>query len=169
MIKVVFMVRSLDCGGAERQLLTLAHALDRKLFEPTILTFYSGGVLEAELSDQRVRLVSLNKTGRWDMFGFLARMFRELRRLRPDIIHSYLDFPNILTVLMKPLCAGPPIVWGIRSTVRDFSQYDWLRRFGFWLEQRLGHFPDRIIVNSGAGYRYLLSSGYPPAKLALIH
>jgi glycosyltransferase involved in cell wall biosynthesis len=168
MIKIALIIRSLDYGGAERQLLALAKALDKTRFEVTILTFYSGGVLEKELEDSGVRLVSLNKCGRWDLPGFLGRLFRELRRLGPDVIHSYLDIPNVIAVCAKPFCSRPAVLWGWRSADFDLDNYDWLRRLGFFLERRLAYVPDRIIVNSHAGRRYLTSRGYPAAKLVVI-
>lgn len=168
MIKVALIIRSLDCGGSERQLLTLANALDKRRFEIAILTFYSGGVFEKELQDSGVRLISLNKRGRWDSIGFAIRLVRELRKFRPDIIHSYLDIPNIVAVLAKPFCASPAVVWGVRSTNFDLNNSDWLHRFGFSFERKLAYFARHVIVNSQAGHSYLLSRGFPAAKLAMI-
>ena len=168
MIKIALIIRSLDCGGAERQLLTLAKALDKRRFEIAILTFYSGGVFEKELQDCGIRLITLDKAGRWDSFRFANRLIQELRKFRPDIIHSYLDIPNIVAVLAKPLCARPAIVWGVRSTNFDHNNSDWLHRLGFSFERKLAYFARHIIVNSQAGHRYLVSQGFPTGKLVMI-
>ena len=77
-IKIVFLVRALDYGGAQRQLVTLANALDKDRFDVTVISFYSGQPLEQELADD-VRFISLDKRGRWDLIGFLRRLIRELR------------------------------------------------------------------------------------------
>src|SRR3977135_171976 len=98
MIRIAFIIRSLDYGGSERQLGTLAKALDNTHFDPTILTFYPGAALEKELEGSAVRLVSLGKRGRWDLPAFLGRLTYHLRQIRPDVIHSYLDIPNLLAV-----------------------------------------------------------------------
>jgi glycosyltransferase involved in cell wall biosynthesis len=168
MIKIALIIRSLDHGGAERQLLALAKALDKTRFSATILTFYPGGVLEKDLAGCGIRLISLNKGGRWDLPRFLSRLFHELRKLRPDIIHSYLDIPNVIAVCAKPFCSRPAVLWGVRSANFDLDNYDWLRRLGSFLERRLAYVPDRIIVNSHAGRRYLISRGYPDEKLVVI-
>ena len=169
MIKIALIIRSLDHGGAERQLLALAKALDKTRFDVAILTFYSSGVLEKELDDCGIRLISLDKCGRWDLPRFLSRLFCELRRLRPDVIHSYLDIPNVIAICAKPFCSRPAVLWGFRSGQLDLQKYDWLRRLGYFLERRLAYFPDRIIVNSHAGRSYLMSRGYPGEKLVVIH
>jgi glycosyltransferase involved in cell wall biosynthesis len=169
MIKVALIIRSLDRGGAERQAVTLAKVLDKKRFDTTILTFYPGGALERELDGNGVRLISLGKRGRWDLPAFLGRLTYHLRRLRPDVIHSYLDIPNLLAVCARPFCGRPAVIWGCRSSKADLDNYDWLRRSGSSLERKLAQFPDRIVVNSHAGLHHLLSQGFPAQKLVLIH
>jgi glycosyltransferase involved in cell wall biosynthesis len=169
MIRLAFIIRSLDYGGAERQLVTLAKALDQKRFDTTILTLYAGGRLEKELADSGVTLVSLGKRGRWDLPLFLGRLAYHLRQIRPDVIHSYLDIPNLLAAAAKPFCSSPAIIWGVRSSDLDLNNYDWLRRWSSLLERKLARFPDRIIVNSHVGQRHLLSKGFSAEKLALIH
>ena len=103
MIRIAFLIRSLGYGGAERQLTTLVKALDKNCFDVTVITFYPGGPFEKELGDSNVRLICLGKRGRWDVIPFLWRLVGELRRLRPEILHSYLVEPNVIAVLLKPL------------------------------------------------------------------
>lgn len=166
-IKIVFIVRALERGGSERQLVTLAKALDRKIFDVTVFAFYPGA-LEQELAGSGVRFVSLDKRGRWDVVGFWSRLVRHLRLLRPDIIHGYLDIPNLLTLSLKPFLSSPSIIWGSRSSDVDLNHYDWLRRLGFWLEQKLSRFPDCVIVNSYAGQSFLIKKNFPTEKLVVV-
>ena len=51
MIRVLFLVRSLDRGGAERQLTLLIKGMDRTRFRVTVATLYDGGALRAEIDD----------------------------------------------------------------------------------------------------------------------
>lgn len=169
MIKVAFIIRSLDCGGTERQLVSLATALDKKSFDVTIFTFYSGGVLEKELAGGGVRCVSLEKRGRWDALGFFRRFARHLRALRPDVIHGYLDISNLLSLSAKLFLSRALIIWGARASDIDLSHYDWLRRLSFRLERLCSRFADCIIVNSHAGRAYLLEQRFPAEKLVLVH
>jgi glycosyltransferase involved in cell wall biosynthesis len=168
MIKVVFLIRSLDYGGAERQLALLAKTLDKDTFEVTILTYYGGGGLERELEGSGVCLISLRKRGRWDLLGFSRRLVRQLRRLRPDVIHGYLDTANLLSLWGKALSPRAGVVWAVGASEIDFSHYDWTWHLGFFLERRLARLPDRIIVNSEAGHAYLSRCGFPASKLTVI-
>jgi|SRR5919199_354500 glycosyltransferase involved in cell wall biosynthesis len=168
MSKVAFLIRSLHYGGAERQLVTLAKSLAKEGFNITVLFFYPGGTLEKELKDSGVQLISLEKRGRWDIFGFFRRLIGHIKRINPDILHGYLGVSNLLTLCLKPLFPSTPMVWGVRASNVDLSRYDWLSRLTFQLECFLSRFADLIIVNSHAGCAYHLAHGFPAKKMVVI-
>jgi glycosyltransferase involved in cell wall biosynthesis len=133
------------------------------------VTYYPGGPLAAPLHRAPgVRHVCLGKRGRWDTVPFLARLLRTLRRLRPQVLHSYLDSANILAALAKPLLPGTRIVWGVRASNMDWRRYDWLQRCLAQLERRLAPQADLIIANSQAGKAHYLARGYPADRLIVI-
>src|SRR5450755_3915467 len=111
---ILFLLRSLDIGGAERQLVELAEGLQRSGWRVKVATFYGGGALESDLVGRGVGLHVIGKRGRWDMIGFSRRLCSYLREERPDFLHGYLVVPNILTVLLKPMLSRTRIVWGVR-------------------------------------------------------
>ena len=166
-IKLTFLVRSLDFGGAQRQLIALAKALDKSRFEVSVLTFYSGQPLEKELDGAGVRVISLDKRGRWDLLPFLCRLIREARLLRPDIVHGYLDIPNVLALFLRPFVHAR-VVWGVRASEIELRDYDWLFRLAARLERFLARFPDLIIVNSVAAREHLIARGFPSRKVVMI-
>ena len=169
MIRVAFLIRSLDYGGAERQLSTLVRAMDKDRFDVTVITFYSGGHFEKELTEANIRLVSLGKHGRWDVLRFLWRLVGELKRLRPEILHSYLVEPNLVAVLLKPLFRSTKVVWGIRASNMGLENYDWFARLNFRLQRFMSLFADLIIANSEAGREYHVAQGFPAQKCIVIH
>lgn len=165
---ILFLVRSLDRGGAERQLVVLAEGLARKGHAVAVAVFFSGGAYEAELGETAVRVIYLDKKGRWDIFPFLRRLVRLLCRERPAVLHGYLGVPNILAVVMKPLLPRTRVVWGVRASDMDLSCYDWLSRLAYTLECHLARFADRIISNSSAGKRFAVENGFPEDKIVVI-
>ena len=83
-IRILFLIRSLEAGGAERQLLELVKALDKTRLQITLVTFYDGGALRPEAERvEGVRWISLHKRGRWDVLPFLYRLWRTVRRAQP--------------------------------------------------------------------------------------
>src|ERR1051325_8191523 len=103
MIRVVFLIRSLDRGGTERQLTTLVRSLDRDRFDLTVLTFCSGGDFAKEIHNHGPQVISLEKSGRWDLIGFVWRLLGQVRRLKPHLIYSFLVEPNLITPLVKEI------------------------------------------------------------------
>ena len=167
--RLVFLTRDLAIGGAQRQLVTLAKGLDRSIFEVTVLCLYGGGELLRELTNAGVPVISLDKSGRWDLARFSRRFVTILRKLQPDILHPYLTVQNLLTVFVRPaLPAATRVVWGVRASNMDMRQYDWLATSTCWLESRVSRFADLIIFNSNAGRNYHLAAGFDGSRTAVI-
>ena len=153
-LHICFLTRSLGAGGAERQLAELVRHLDKTRFEVTVLTFYPGGVLRREVEQAPgVRLVSLGKAGRWDAARFGTRLIGSLRRLRPDVVHGYLDVANLLA-WAGGRAAGAKVVWGVRSSDRNLDWYDWSFRASVRAGAVLSRHADLVIFNSHAGLRH---------------
>jgi glycosyltransferase involved in cell wall biosynthesis len=159
-VKLLFLIRSLEYGGTERQFAVLAKGLQQVGHDVLALAFYGGGPLQDELQKTGIRVRQLHKRGRWDLLPFLFRLVGILREERPDILHGYLDEPNNISILMKPFFPRMKIVWGVRSSVRDMRQHDLLSVLSFRLSCTLSRFADAIIVNSQAGRDYHVAMGY---------
>jgi hypothetical protein len=109
----MFLVRSLDLGGAERQIVALARGLQGLGHDISVAVFYGGGRFEADLHSSRIPVHDLRKRGRGETVRFLWRLARLVRRVQPDVLHSYMH-ANVLAAALKPLAPSLPIVWGIR-------------------------------------------------------
>lgn len=167
-LKITFVTRSLNYGGAEVQLVALAKGLHRLGHSIQVIVFYSGGPLTSELSSAGVTVETIAKAGRWDVLGFLFRLFRIINQTKPDVIHGYLVLPNILTFLLKTVAPRARIVWGVRASRLDLSHYDWLMRILTYTESALSGFADLIIANSRAGYEDAISRGFPKERMLII-
>ncbi len=168
-MKIMFLVRALNYGGAERQLVALAKGLRERGHQVVVTVFYSGAPLERDLLDSGIRIRSLEKSGRWDLINFFFRYLRLVREECPDVIHGYLGDPNIVIALAKFMSLGSCIVWGIRSSSVDLAQYDWVSRLAFKVGAWLSRWADCIIANSYAGRADYLAEGYPSEKTITIH
>lgn len=168
-VKILFLLRALNYGGAERQLIVLAKGLHERGHEVVVAVFYPGAPLEKDLREAGIRIRPLNKRGRWDLFAFLMRYARVVWEESPDVIHGYLEDPNIVIALCRFFLPPCRIVWGVRSSAVDQSKYDWVGRWGFKLSCWLSKCADLIIANSYTGRKDYLASGYPAAKTITIH
>lgn len=167
-ISIFLLIRSLNIGGAERQLVELARGLRKRECRVTVATFYSPEPLGAELERAAIPVVDLRKTGRWDTIGFSRRLWRAIKDARPDVVYSFLGGGNIFAAAVRPFTPGPKLVWSIRSSERDLSQYDWAHRLSFAIERRLARFSDLVIANSHVGRQFAERNGFPRRRIAVV-
>jgi glycosyltransferase involved in cell wall biosynthesis len=165
---VTLLIRSLDVGGAQRQLVNLAVALHRDGVRVDVLAFYPGGALRSELEAAGVPVSDLAKRGRWDVVPFLARLRRHLRRRRPATLYSFLPTANVLAVAVRPLAPSMRVVWGVRASHMDLGRYGTFAGLEFRLQCRLSRRADLVIANSEAGRRYHVARGFPAARVTVV-
>jgi glycosyltransferase involved in cell wall biosynthesis len=167
-MKLLLLTRSLNEGGAERQIVTMARALAARGRAPVVAVFYSGGVLEADLCAAGVPVRHIGKRGRWDLATFSARAAALVRAERPDVVYSMLPTANLVASSLKLATPGLRVVWGIRASNMDFGDYDSLNSITLWLQRVLAPTADAIIVNSHAGRRDLLAAGYGDERIKVV-
>ncbi|AQR66818.1 hypothetical protein BXU06_12150 [Aquaspirillum sp. LM1] len=165
---VLFLIRSLHLGGAERQLTLLVLAMHAAGHRVRVATFYDGGAFERDLNQAGVPVLSLHKSGRWDVLPFFWRLVCLLRQENPKIVHGYLPMSNVLLWLARYFAPACKLVWGVRVSDFDPSQYGWMGRLESWLETRLACFPDLIICNSWKGLSLVRHRGFPESNTVCV-
>tara|TARA_B100000029_G_scaffold475408_2_gene518627 strand:- start:3402 stop:4553 length:1152 start_codon:yes stop_codon:yes gene_type:complete len=152
-VKIAFLIRKLDRGGAETQLMYLAKGLIDSGHNVQIFVFYGGGSLEGKYTELGIPLNSLNKSGRWDLLFFATRWLIAVAKFRPCIVYSFLTEANLVALLVKFVRPSTDIIWGIRaasddSSLRPHDVFVWL---GFNIARMLSKVPTYIVTNSYAG------------------
>jgi glycosyltransferase involved in cell wall biosynthesis len=166
-LKILFLARQLNIGGAERQLVILANELASRGHEVVIASYYPGGALSEKLDTNRVRLISLGKRSRWDLFSLYVKAFRVVRQERPAVFHGWMHTQNLVATFVKIFFPKIKLFWCLRSSDLEMVQ-DAVERFEVWLQSRLSRFPDCVVVNSMAGLEHAVSSGIPREKMLFI-
>lgn len=167
-MRIMFLTRSLNYGGAERQLAVLSTGLKRRGHDVCVAVFYANGPLQEDLERAGICVHVLNKLHRWDLVGFIVRLYRVIRDQDPDILHGYLYASNVLLVFLKLFVKRPKIIWGVRTSKMDMSQYDWTARMIVSISSVVARYADHIIVNSISGMKFHISKGYPASKTEFI-
>ena len=109
--RIALLIDRLNIGGAERQFVVLADALQQNGHSVVALVFYPDGPLEADLRASRISTRVIGKRGRWDVIRFSIDLIRALRHERPSVLLCYSGVPNLLGILAKPFLSGTKIVW----------------------------------------------------------
>lgn len=164
-MKIVFIIRSLARGGAERQLSYLASGLCKLGLNVSVITFYSAAnnydnLNYKRLVDSGVSVCSIEKTSRYDFFGFLLRLNKKLNEIQPQIIYSFLEMTNIISAIYKMFNPEVKLVWGKRSSDLELSKYSLILRLEHKIEKILSSMPNLIISNSNAGRKNMEIKGY---------
>ncbi len=164
-IRIVMLTTDSDLCGTERIILSLLRHIDRKRFQPALVTHYGPGDLCH--AAEELGVPSLNLRMKEDSFFAALKRWRHfLNEFNPHMIQSLLIHSNILgraTVLFRNEIA---MLSGI-STVYTIEGYG---RLYAWIE-RITHPLDSLyIVNSELGLDKVLNLiGLPKNKLALVH
>jgi glycosyltransferase involved in cell wall biosynthesis len=105
-IPVLYVIWSLQTGGAERVVADLARKLDRRLFRPLVCCLNFKGRLAEELEREGIPVFALDKRPRAD-FGALLRLARLMRREGILVAHTHLWTSSLWGRLAALLAAVP--------------------------------------------------------------
>ena len=155
--KLLFLVNTLNVGGAERNVALFCRHIDRSRFEPEVWVLRGGGQFEDRVKSRGIRIRNFDR--RWARNPWFAlKMVREISRSDAELIHAFLPsiaiygaFARRWFGLRQPLIlslgqahAGPTERWMFRTCRRAF---DWLivnSRSAEELGKSLGFAPDRM-------------------------
>jgi len=162
-MKLLLAIRSLNIGGAERQFIELVKNID---FPVYVVTMY-GGVLEDEIKNlNHVKYFNLEKKGRYDI-EFFFKYKKLLKEINPDIIYSWMGEMSLFSLWAKP--KNSKIVWGIRSSNMDFSQYGKFNLFVYKLQKFFSRYVDKFIFNSFDAVDFYKKEGFKIKNYSVVY
>lgn len=168
MLKILFVIRTLGRGGAERQLVLLAKQMRDRGHDIAVAVLYGGGDFEAELAAADVLVIDLQKKGRWNIFDFIIRYIRLLRQSRPHVLHGYMPMQNLLALFGSKFLPGTKVAWGVRDSSIGHGRVPLSVRAVFWLCCKLARFSHLIISNSHAGKLLYSDNGCPEDLIQVV-
>lgn len=88
MKKVVYIIDTLETGGAETSILEIASRL--KSWKPIVICIYSGESLKSRFEDAGIKVYSLNLKGKYEILQGKKQIIEIVKRENPDLIHATL-------------------------------------------------------------------------------
>jgi glycosyltransferase involved in cell wall biosynthesis len=150
-MKFLFLIGSLEVGGAEKQLVLLAQGLAAAGHEVHFACFSGDGPLASLLRESGVVLHGL--IGRESRFPTLVRLTMAqlrlvmlARRLRPDVVQAYLPLTCLMAGVAGRLGRAPCIVIGRRALASHQDR----SRFGAIIDRLANRLAHAITANSQA-------------------
>ncbi|HEV3418639.1 MAG TPA: glycosyltransferase [Pirellulales bacterium] len=159
--RILHIIPSLDSHGAEKQLTLLAAGLPRERFDVHVCALTRGGPYEAVLREAGIRVTVIGKPWKLDPAAFW-RLKREIARLRPDLVHSWLFAGNSYG-------RAAALAAGVKHLVAAERCVDlWKVWHEFAIDRYLARRTERIVVNSAAVREFYVAHGLPAEKFAVI-
>lgn len=161
MIRILFIIPTLDRSGAEKQLTLLATRLPRDQFPVEVCALTRGGPYESELAAEEIPVTVLRKRLKVDPVA-AWKLRQLLRRGRFDIVHTWLFAANWHGRAMAFMQHVPIVIASERCADH------WKGFAELTLDRWLAPKTDAIVVNSRAVAQFYESAGIDANKLVLI-
>jgi len=149
-MRITFIIGSLEAGGAQRVLILLSEGFAKRGHNVTVLTI-NGTENDCFSLPNAVKRQALNlSTGIQVVLNF-PKIRAGIRLSKPDIIVSFVELTNIIT-LLSTLGLHLPVVVSERSAPAAFEE----RPFLNWLRACVYPLASRLIVQSQGALDYFL-------------
>lgn len=170
-VPVLYVITTLEIGGAETQLVQLLARLDRRRFDPVVCCLGHRGPLVDAIAAQQIPVEVVGFDGfclRHPLrtAAELFRFLRVFRRARPVIVHGFLFWAYVLAAFAARL-AGVPLVVASRRSLGFFKADS----PGFLRAERVANRLTDVIVANAEAVRAdaIRQEGLPPRKIHVIH
>jgi glycosyltransferase involved in cell wall biosynthesis len=118
-IRIMNIITSLSLGGAEMMLYKLLSRMDRREFEPSVLSLTADGPVGEKIRKLGIQVTSLGmKPGIPDPVHFF-RLVRILKEVHPDLLQTWMYHSDLMGGLAARISGKFPVVWGIRNSTLD--------------------------------------------------
>lgn len=161
--RIAFVITELEVGGAEKCLANLAVGLDRKHFEPTVITLAArpaNGSLVARLESASIPVCFLGLSHWWDFPAGVRALRAQLTSIRADTVQSFLFHANILSALAIQRTAVRRWLAGAR--VAD------PRRSRMFLEKRLLRRANQVVCVSQSVANHYRAAGLAEDRIVVV-
>ncbi len=164
-LRIVYLIGQLGLGGSERQLYLLLKNMDGRRFERHVVVFNPSPnyTFDEDMRTSGVKVYMIPT----DCSGIQRRMvwlYRLLRQLRPDVVHSWSIHDNAYAGVVGMLAGVPKRLGSVRGSLAsdDFRQFSAIIR---WL---ILHSVQGHLVNSEAIAHELHMVGVPAKRIRII-
>jgi glycosyltransferase involved in cell wall biosynthesis len=159
-VRILHLIWSLGGGGAERQLAAIAPELARRGHDVHV-AMVRGGVHAQRLAESRCTVHRIERSFKYDPL-VVPRVVLLVRRVRPDVIHSWLTQMDIVGGMAARLLRVP---W-VLSERSSPSMYPpaLLNR----LRVAVGRHADLVAANSLGGAEYWEAAGVAASRIEIV-
>ncbi|GIW04821.1 MAG: glycosyl transferase [Thermomicrobiales bacterium] len=115
-MKVAHVITSLTIGGAEMMLLRLLSALQSREHQAHVICLRHGGAIADRIEALGVPVERLNARPGLPNPALMVRLAHHLRRIRPDVVQTWMYHADLFGGLAAQAAGGPPVAWGLHHS-----------------------------------------------------
>jgi hypothetical protein len=156
--RLLFIIPSLRCGGAERVLLNILQYLDRRKFKPYLVLFETKGEFLAQIPSD-VTICYLNKKSRFDFFKMIFLLaYKVYPKVKPHVVISSMEYSNLIALISKKVSWVKPSILISEHTYNNSCLDQRMRKLKTLLMKKFYPKTDKMITVSKAIAENLIKS-----------
>lgn len=167
-MRILHLITSLDLGGAEAQLVTLATAMQRLGHVVEVVSLMPGGHNADRLRAAGVPVFDLDMRRGIPAPGAILRLLRVLRRFQPEVLQSWLYHADLLALLATAFHRRTALVWNLRCSHLELRDHGHVLFAVIRLLACLSRRPQAVVANSASGKKFHVDMGYRPLNWEII-
>ena len=168
-MKLGIFIPSLEIGGVEGQMLLLAATLQMRGHQVSLWCLRATGPLCSIAQERGIRVVDMQKKGRYDLVRPAIRLRKYSREEAPDVIISCLPSANLYALINRVLGSRQALIWRLAADKVPIGEYGGWAKMSYSIQAKTVRWVDKVVVNSVAGCKSAQEVGYPASRLVVIH
>ena len=168
---VLHIITDLTTGGAELMLERLAvHQSREGRHVHKVISLRSLGQVGPRLRAAGIEVEAMGMIGAFGLAAGFVRLVRRIRRLRPDVVQTWMYHADLVGGLAARLAGRRAVLWGVRIT--EVTSAIGISRSAMWARRicaRLsGTVPSQILYVAESARKVHEAIGYDPGKAVVI-
>lgn len=167
-MKLTFIITGLSTGGAEMSLYRLLSRLSSD-YQPHVISLTTIGAVGERIQELGIPVEALGSTSVVSNPMALFRLARCLKKLQPDIVHTWMYHSDLIGGLAARLAGVPALTWAIHNCDLSVDKTKWTTRTVVrtcaLLSRRL---PERIISCSFTARDIHVALSYDESRFVII-
>lgn len=168
MTRILHLITSLNTGGAEMMLYKLLSGMNREVFKSRVISLIPPGPVGKKIESINIQVdhLGLNR-------GFISpmaffKLIGMINECKPDLIQTWMYHADLLGLLASKLLIKNNVIWNIRSSNLDFSEYNRLTAWTVKICTWLSRFSNITLTNSYTAREDHIKRGYRPKQFKVI-
>lgn len=164
-LRVSHVITGLGAGGAEQMLQrVVVGASKRDNTQQSVISLMDDGHFGGQIREAGVPLRCIGIRAKARSYRHFRLLVDELKAAQPDIIMTWLYHADLLGLIASRLVGSVPVIWNLRCSNIDFTQYGYGTRAVSVALKRLSRYPVAVACNSHAGKIAHEAIGYRPRR-----